>query len=88
MPVGSGDQADAHPLHDPRSEGAQRACLEHVHQRDARYDGQQGSIRGSWKALAEGDYRWVVEIDGDTEGFGAVFANVLNFDPTFDIVTP
>jgi hypothetical protein len=50
-------------------------------------DGQQDHICGSWKALAEGDYRWVVEIDGDTEGFGAVFANVLNFDPTFDIVT-
>jgi alkyl sulfatase BDS1-like metallo-beta-lactamase superfamily hydrolase len=30
----------------------------------------------------------MVKVDGDPKGFGAVVANIMNFDPTFTIVTP
>jgi alkyl sulfatase BDS1-like metallo-beta-lactamase superfamily hydrolase len=30
----------------------------------------------------------MVKVDGDPKGFGAVVANIMNFDPVFNIVTP
>jgi alkyl sulfatase BDS1-like metallo-beta-lactamase superfamily hydrolase len=40
------------------------------------------------KTLAELTQAGMVKIDGDPKAFGAVFANVVAFDPTFRIVTP
>ena len=30
----------------------------------------------------------MVKVEGDPKGFGAVVANIVNFDPVFNIVTP
>jgi len=30
----------------------------------------------------------MVKVDGNPQSFGAVVANIMNFDPIFDIVTP
>ena len=30
----------------------------------------------------------MVKVEGDPKGFGAVVANIMNFDPVFNIVTP
>jgi len=40
------------------------------------------------KTLAELAQAGMVKVDGDPKVFGAVFANVVAFDPTFRIVTP
>ncbi len=40
------------------------------------------------KTLAELTQAGMVTVDGDPKAFGAVFANVVAFDPTFKIVTP
>jgi alkyl sulfatase BDS1-like metallo-beta-lactamase superfamily hydrolase len=40
------------------------------------------------KTLAELTQAGMVKVDGDPKVFGAVFANVVAFDPTFRIVTP
>jgi alkyl sulfatase BDS1-like metallo-beta-lactamase superfamily hydrolase len=30
----------------------------------------------------------MIEVDGDLQAFGAIVANIVNFDPMFNIVTP
>ena len=40
------------------------------------------------KTLAELTQAGMVKVDGDPKVFGAVFANVVAFDPSFRIVTP
>jgi alkyl sulfatase BDS1-like metallo-beta-lactamase superfamily hydrolase len=40
------------------------------------------------KKLPELVQAGMVKVEGDPRGFGAVFANIVNFDPIFNIVTP